>query len=344
MPGPVLLAAAAARPRTARRIIGGLVALAVTGALLLVAAVAAIIGTNPAFTGSTAGGACISGLSTGAIPASEGNGPGWSAEQQANAAVIVAVGQERGAPPRAQWIALATAMQESSLINLEHGDRDSLGLFQQRPSAGWGTPEEILDPRYAASRFYDRLERVPGWEQMPLTMAAQAVQRSAFPDAYAKWEGPAAELLAQLGGDASALLCQPGQVSAGAATALAFAGEQLGKPYQWGATGPDAYDCSGLTQMAWLAAGVQIPRVSRDQARAGARIPLEQAQPGDLLFWSTNGAVDGVEHVALYLGSGWIREAPRTGTPVRDRALGTERDQRMLLPFAIRPGTAAVAP
>ncbi|QYN41077.1 C40 family peptidase (plasmid) [Pseudonocardia sp. DSM 110487] len=350
MPGPLLLASAAvARPRTTRRVVGGLIALTVASGLLLSAVLAALVGTDPAFTGTGGNGACISGLA-GASPAVQrstpgGGGQAWTAEQQANAQVIVAVGREQGTPPRAQWIALATAMQESSLINLDRGHLDSLGLFQQRPSAGWGTPQEILDPRYASTQFYARLAGIPGWEQMPLTQAAQAVQRSAFPDAYAKWEGAAAALLAQLGGATDTLVCQPGQVPAGAAgAALAFAGEQLGKPYQWGATGPDTYDCSGLTQMAWLAAGVQIPRVSRDQAQAGTQIPRAQAQPGDLLFWSPTGTVDGVEHVALYLGNGWIREAPRTGTPVRDRALGTERDQRLLLPFVVRPGAASAAP
>jgi murein DD-endopeptidase MepM/ murein hydrolase activator NlpD len=113
-------------------------------------------------------------------------------EQRANAELIVEVGIGMGVPPRAWVIAVATAMQESGLRNLPHlgadNDHDSLGLFQQRPSQGWGTPEQIMDPEYAATAFYRRLLQVEGWERLPLTVAAQAVQRAAFPDAYAKHE------------------------------------------------------------------------------------------------------------------------------------------------------------
>lgn len=123
----------------------------------------------------------------------------YDTEQLHNAGIIVSVGARRGIPVRGQIIAVATAIQESGLRNLGHqGDRndhDSLGLFQQRPSQGWGTPEQILDPVYASSKFYDKLLTIPGWEAMPLTEAAQAVQRSAYPDAYAKWETDATILV-----------------------------------------------------------------------------------------------------------------------------------------------------
>lgn len=114
-------------------------------------------------------------------------------EQLRNAATIVGVGKGMGMPPRAWVVAVATALQESTLINLDYGDRDSLGLFQQRPSQGWGTPEQILDPRYSAAKFYAAFNEqvvVPnqGWERGPLTRLAQIVQRSGFPEAYAKWE------------------------------------------------------------------------------------------------------------------------------------------------------------
>lgn len=120
-------------------------------------------------------------------------------EQAANAATIAAVGISKGLPDRAVTIALATAMQESALRNLDHGDRDSLGLFQQRPSMGWGTPEQITDPVYSAGIFYDRLADVPGYSRLPLTVAAQKVQRSGFPQAYAKHETDAAVLTAAFG-------------------------------------------------------------------------------------------------------------------------------------------------
>ncbi|WP_110207974.1 hypothetical protein [Nocardioides daejeonensis] len=107
-----------------------------------------------------------------------------STEQAENAALISAISVQRGMPPRAASIALATAYQESKIENIEHGDRDSLGLFQQRPSQGWGTEEEILDPYYSTNAFYDALEKVDGYADMRITEAAQLVQRSGFPEAY----------------------------------------------------------------------------------------------------------------------------------------------------------------
>jgi hypothetical protein len=121
-----------------------------------------------------------------------------SAEQLRHAATIADVARARGLPDRAVVIALATAMQESHLRNLDHGDRDSLGLFQQRPSQGWGTPAQVRDPVYAAGRFYDHLVAVPGWQTGRLTDVADAVQRSAFPLAYAKWSDMAGALAAAL--------------------------------------------------------------------------------------------------------------------------------------------------
>ncbi len=112
-------------------------------------------------------------------------------EQAENAALIAAISVERGMPARAATIALATAYQESKLTNIEFGDRDSLGLFQQRPSQGWGTRKQVLDPVYATNAFYDALADVDGYEQLEVTVAAQEVQRSAFPDAYADHEADA---------------------------------------------------------------------------------------------------------------------------------------------------------
>lgn len=123
-----------------------------------------------------------------------------TAAQLQHASTVNAVGLRRGLPERARVIALATAFQESSLRNRPDGDRDSVGLFQQRPSQGWGTPEQILDPVYASGRFYDALVEVPGWADLPLTEAAQAVQYSGHPDAYAKWEPQATTLARGLGG------------------------------------------------------------------------------------------------------------------------------------------------
>ncbi|MEU4270178.1 hypothetical protein [Streptomyces sp. NPDC026092] len=132
----------------------------------------------------------------------------FTPDQAANAATISAVGTTRRMPERAVTIALATALQESALRNIEHGDRDSLGLFQQRPSMGWGTAKQIMDPVYSSGKFYDGLAKVPGYSRLPLTVAAQKVQKSGFPQAYAKHEPDAALLAAALTGrSAAALTC-----------------------------------------------------------------------------------------------------------------------------------------
>jgi hypothetical protein len=120
-------------------------------------------------------------------------------EQLRNAQAIVQAGQKMGLPPRAWVIAVATALQESALHNLgdlgDSNDHDSLGLFQQRPSSGWGSPAQVRDPAYSSTSFYKGLRSVPGWDKMELTDAAQAVQVSAFPDHYAKWESAAGNLV-----------------------------------------------------------------------------------------------------------------------------------------------------
>jgi hypothetical protein len=131
-----------------------------------------------------------------------------TSEQAANAAAIAAVAHARGLPERAVVIALATAQQESRLRNLPYGDRDSLGLFQQRPSQGWGTEAEVQDPAYAAGKFFDHLVQIPGWDSGRLTDVAQAVQRSGFPEAYQQWEPMAAQLAAALpAGGPGSLIC-----------------------------------------------------------------------------------------------------------------------------------------
>jgi len=131
-------------------------------------------------------------------------------EMTANARTVISVGRSLGVSDYGIVIALAAAMQESSLRNLDHGDRDSLGLFQQRPSQGWGTPAQVMDPAHASRLFFGGpsnpnrgvtagLLDVPGWRAASVTDAAQAVQRSAYPDAYAKWEVSAWSWLAELG-------------------------------------------------------------------------------------------------------------------------------------------------
>ncbi|MGK5740733.1 hypothetical protein [Micromonospora sp. URMC 103] len=122
-------------------------------------------------------------------------------EQTNNAKAIIAATKKSGLDERAAVISIATSLQESKLENLGHlgdaNDHDSLGLFQQRPSSGWGTPEQITDPEYSTMAFQKGLKQIDGWHDMPLTQAAQTVQVSAYPDAYAQWEQQAADLVAQ---------------------------------------------------------------------------------------------------------------------------------------------------
>jgi hypothetical protein len=134
----------------------------------------------------------------------EANAAGRSVEldldQAHNASIIAAVGVDRGLPARAVSIALATAYQESKIHNVDHGDRDSLGLFQQRPSQGWGSASQVQDPVYAANAFYDELQGIDGYESMNIADAAQLVQRSADGSAYASHEEDARVLASALTG------------------------------------------------------------------------------------------------------------------------------------------------
>ena len=122
-------------------------------------------------------------------------------EQAENASLITAIAVQRGMPARAASIALATAFQESKLYNLDYGDRDSVGLFQQRPSQGWGTVAQLTDPEFATNAFYDALTGIVGYPEMEITVAAQEVQRSAYPDAYADHEEDARALASALTGN-----------------------------------------------------------------------------------------------------------------------------------------------
>ena len=165
---------------------------AVTG--LIVAVLLGCIGVPMLLISAVLGG---SGGCAPAIPNTSGQ-PGigrWDSTQVSIAATIVDLGATRDVPRWGWVVALATAMQESQLRNLpylgENNDHDSIGVFQQRPSQGWGTPQQLTDPAYQAGKFYDKLLTIPGWEQMPLTQAAQQVQVSAYPMAYANWTSDA---------------------------------------------------------------------------------------------------------------------------------------------------------
>lgn len=129
---------------------------------------------------------------------------GLDLAQAQNASIIAAVALHKGLADHAVTVALAAALQESKLYNIPYGDLDSVGLFQQRPSQGWGTNSQLLNPIYATSAFYDRLVHVSGWQTLPVTEAAQRVQRSAAPDAYGYWESEARTLASALTGETRA--------------------------------------------------------------------------------------------------------------------------------------------
>lgn len=159
----------------------------------VVATVALVIGVLKVFeTGIATTGYCVASVGDRTVEV--------DVEQAKWASLMAAMAHQRGLPPRATTIAIATAYQESKIRNIDYGDRDSVGLFQQRPSQGWGSVEQILDPIYSIGKFYDALVKIDDYESMAITEAAQAVQRSAFPSAYADHEADARVLASALRG------------------------------------------------------------------------------------------------------------------------------------------------
>jgi cell wall-associated NlpC family hydrolase len=272
--------------------------------------------------------------------------------QIANAQTIYQVGVELGLPAQAEIVALATAMQESGLQNLAYGTGTSLGLFQQEVGMGWGTAAQIMDPVYAARSFYLRLAQVPDWQTMPVTVAAQTVQHSAFPDAYAQWQGDATDLAASFAGTSGSLAgtsatCQvldsdvavpagagvprgfrlPAGTPAAVAVAIRFAFAQLGTSYYYGGTCTDAHspdvtlhcDCSSLVQMSYHAAGITLPRTTYQQVYEGTPVySLASLRPGDLVFIpGSDGTAANPGHVGMYVGDSLVIEAPHTGVDVQ---------------------------
>jgi cell wall-associated NlpC family hydrolase len=252
---------------------------------------------------------------------------GLTGEQSRNAEVIVSVGAKMKVPVRGRVVAVATALQESSLTNKPQGDRDSVGLFQQRPSQGWGTKQQLMDPAYSSSKFYSRLVAVRGWQKMRVTEAAQAVQKSGFPEAYAKHEQQAVQAVAASkstpGGVQqinSGTGCTPLSTPASVTTKgyVSVAMQQVGKPYKWGGTGPDSFDCSGLIVYAWRQKGYQL-KVRTSQQMSSVAVPVRagRERQGDLIF--TQLRSDGPAHVMIVVRPGLAVEAPRTGLDVRVR-------------------------
>jgi hypothetical protein len=178
-----------------------------------------LIGGSLVVLGFTIGAVVLAGRTPGSVPPStctfaSVSGSGRykiTPEQAQNASIIAAVALRQGLPDHAVTVALATSFQESELRNLHYGDLDSIGLFQQRPSQGWGTRAQILDPSYAATAFFDHLNQIAGWQTIPVTEAAQLVQHSATPAAYGAWETESRSLARALTGELPAgLSCELG--------------------------------------------------------------------------------------------------------------------------------------
>jgi hypothetical protein len=305
--------------------------------------------------GGTVGGTAVSGgggglLANGALAPGSYGGKAYDTEQAANAAIIYNVAAGRGLPAQAAVIAIATAWQESQLRNISHGDRDSQGLFQQRPSQGWGTPAQVTDPIYASNKFYDALIKIPNWQSLPVTVAAQKVQRSAFPDAYAKHEAgarAAVDVLSKTGGGAptGAVSAIPG---VGAAVGASTGGAPIGsgrnvalvahnliasKPpghirYQLGGDDPYTHpdprvlDCSSLVDWVYYNAVGRPIQQGRTTAAwesnwtAGMKISVENAKyvKGALLFVRNSGGHVG--HVEVSLGNGMTAGAHTDTVPL----------------------------
>ncbi|MEV6600503.1 M23 family metallopeptidase [Actinoplanes sp. NPDC051346] len=220
--------------------------------------------------------------------------------QMKNAAIIINVGANLKMPPRAWVIAVATAMQESSLTNLGHlgkeNDHDSLGLFQQRPTSGWGTPAQVRDPTYAATKFYNKLKTIDGWETMPLTRAAQRVQISGYPDAYAKHELVATQIVNLLAdgaanavGNSLSMVCASAEDIAASGWTNPFA-VKVKNQYRWsvgsGFRTQDRPDHQGVDLIAGLRTPVRsvssgvVSRVMCDETFSGVKDCDRAGWPG----------------------------------------------------------------
>jgi hypothetical protein len=275
--------------------------------------------------------------------------PSWLTNAQlAVARTYIAVGQQMGVPRAGQVTAVMMSLQESSLRILANAnvpsslsfphegvgrDHDSLGTAQQRPAAGWGTIEQLMDPIYNARAFYGGpggpnhgsprgLLDIPGWSSLDKGQAAQAVQISAFPELYARWEQDAEAIVSALEGTSSPPKCVETELAAGLPTSadglsqirleiLRFTREGLGGAYVWGGTAFKAWDCSGYVQWIYRQAGIELPRV--EQWRVGTR--TDHPQPGDLVVQNPQGP-DNWGHVGIYAGDGMMYSAlnPSAGT------------------------------
>jgi peptidoglycan DL-endopeptidase CwlO len=272
---------------------------------------------------------------------------GLTAPQAANAETIVSVSDTLSSEnPQAAEIALMAALTESGLSNDSGGMGGAIGLFQQTPP-GWGTPAQLHDPAYATGAFLNRLLEVSGWQQLTPWVAAQDVQHSGAgqPDSplnpypgqvggnyEAKWAA-AQQVYGLVTGAYTAMDCgggpaggEPGPPSryglpvgytvpdgttSKAALAVNYAISKLGDAYVWGAAGPNQFDCSGLTMMAWRAAEVSLAHYTVTQGQEGRHVPASQIAPGDLvLVPGSDPPGPGLPgHVGIYIGDSLVLSA-----------------------------------
>ena len=295
------------------------------------------------------------GLLSGSVCASSGPIAGMSDVAAANGRVVAAVSVARGGD-QAAVIALMTGLAESGLRVLANPndpagnaypsqgvgrDHASLGIFQQQP--WWGTAAQRMEPVASTNIFLDHLLAIPNWQTLPPWRAAQSVQASAFSDGsnYHAQMDLAVSILNAVKADSATHKCGgdgigqspsgpvgqyglpvgytvPAGTSPAAAAAVTSALSELGKPYIFGASGPAAYDCSGLMVAAWAAGGHALSRTTYSQIHDGTATTEAQLAPGDLVLTpGSDGTLASPGHVGMFIGRGLVVEAPHTGDVVK---------------------------
>lgn len=352
MPAAVVLAGLARRRAIWRAAVAAVSALFLAGALAFCAAVAGL-GVNSTKAASVCSPASLSGWLAASAPANVVRAASQptlnlTARQTAVAEDYVSIGKQLGIPRDGQIIAIMMALQESSLRVLANAnvpaslsypndgvgsDHDSLGSAQQRPAAGWGTIEQLMDSTYNVRAFYGGpngpnhgsprgLLDIRGWQSITKGQAAQTVQVSAFPELYERWEAEATAIVDAIGSGLAPVACtatqeapaakiEPADLSQIRRDILRYTHEGLGGNYVWGGTAFKAWDCSGFVQWIYRQVGINLPRV--EQWRVGVR--TDNPQPGDLVVQNAQGP-NNWGHVGIYAGGGmmWSALNPSVGT------------------------------
>ncbi|WP_062004626.1 C40 family peptidase [Arthrobacter alpinus] len=362
---PTTALAAIAKARLIQKALAALVVVVPVGMVALLGGtsilVAQIAGTSSSCTSASQESASTGTALQPATPLSNGvgsitiPGPGGvplvlDPQQQSVAGSYMTVGQPLGVSEKGIQIAIMVALQESGLkmlanpavpesLSMPHDglgyDHDSLGSAQQRPSAGWGSVQELMTPAYDAQAFFGGprgpnhgsppgLLDIPGWTSMGLGQAAQAVQVSAFPELYERWAPTALAIMASVNGtnvpqtclqaapaDAPSSPLVPANLSGIRQAILRYAQEGVGGSYVWGGMSFKAWDCSGYVQWIYAQVGIALPRT--EQWLAGH--PTSAPQPGDLVVQNPDGP-NHWGHVGIYAGAGMMYSAlnPTVGT------------------------------